>query len=109
MFTYRFGSLTLSHEADYLAIPSLKWIGIKPSDIDTFDLSSQPLTDDDIKKVEMLLERPYVCEKIQKELKFLLNEKKKAEIEALYLFSSSYLIDQYLTTMINMSCLDDLI
>ena len=39
MSTYKYGSSTLSHENDHLNIPSIRWLGIKSSDIETNILS----------------------------------------------------------------------
>lgn len=102
MFTYCFGSLALSHEVEYLAAPSIKWIGVKPSDISVFDIPSMALTDEDLKRVDELSQRCYLTNDIRMELERFQRDKKKAEIEALYMFSPTHLVDQYLPTMIGM-------
>lgn len=104
MFTYRFGSLSLSH-LDMLASPKIQWIGIRPTDIAEFEIPSLPLTDEDIKKIDEMLERPYITEELRLQLTQMRKDKIKAEIEALSTFSSTYLVDQYLPSTISMSCL----
>ncbi|KRT82838.1 hypothetical protein AMK59_3491, partial [Oryctes borbonicus] len=41
MLTYRFGSVALAHLSDYLALPSLRWIGIHPKEIISLNITKQ--------------------------------------------------------------------
>lgn len=36
MMVYKFGSRAMSYDAESLAIPDLKWLGVLPSDIQTY-------------------------------------------------------------------------
>ncbi|XP_063701627.1 meiotic recombination protein SPO11 [Culicoides brevitarsis] len=99
MFTYRFGSLALAH-LDQLAAPSIQWIGLRPSDIVELQIPSLSLTYEDIKKLDEMLERPYITEDLRSQLTEMRKTKKKAEIEALSTFSSTFLLDQYLPSAI---------
>ncbi|KAL4236140.1 endodeoxyribonuclease [Mactra antiquata] len=40
MAVYKFGSKSLSYDTDYLAVPSIKWLGILPSDITRYKFPS---------------------------------------------------------------------
>lgn len=104
MFTYRFGSLALAH-LHQLASPSIQWIGIRPSDIADFGIPFMRLTDEDSKKIAEMLERPYITDELRQQLTRMSKDKKKAEIESLSTFSSTYLLDQYLPSMMSMSAL----
>lgn len=104
MFTYRFGSLALAH-LDQLAAPSIQWIGVRPSDIADFDIPFMRLTDEDSKRIGEMLERPYITDELREQLTRMKKDKKKVEIESLSTLSSTFLLDQYLPSMMNMSVL----
>lgn len=106
MFTYRFGSLALSH-LDQLASPKIKWIGIRPTEISVLQIPFLNLTYEDKKKIEEMLERPYINDELREQLTEMRKNKKKVEIESLYTFSSTYLLDQYLPSSIAMSVLNE--
>ncbi|XP_053686922.1 meiotic recombination protein SPO11 isoform X2 [Sabethes cyaneus] len=96
---YKFGSLTLSHQSHSLAVPTIQWLGIRPSHIALLQLKKLPLTDRDHSRIVELLKRPYIgksgCE-LQRELKLLQQEEGKAEIESLADLSIDYLVSKYL-------------
>lgn len=107
MFTYKFGSLNLSHIADELACPKLIWMGLKPSVANDLKVVSQQLTPDDLKKVNELIKRRYITPNIKAELQIFEYAKNKAEIEALYEFSPTYLVREFIPTTIKICCVDD--
>ncbi|XP_037033919.1 uncharacterized protein LOC119072743 isoform X2 [Bradysia coprophila] len=83
MLTYRHGSQKMSLFNDNLAIPSIQWIGVFPSEIKKFNLLSLPLTPQDINRLDSLMKRPYLSTKIYEELLVLKRTQKKSEVEAL--------------------------
>lgn len=54
------------------------------------------LTEKDLKKIDELLERPYMNAMLKRELNCLRTSLKKAEIESLYNFSINNLISDYI-------------
>lgn len=96
MLTYRHGSRAMSNVSDALAVPSIRWIGILPSDIQKFGIRSIPMTDQDRRKLENLMNRPGLSDAVYSELLCLQRNDVKAEIEGLSGSSSEYLIDVYL-------------
>lgn len=105
MCVYRFGSMSQSHDADNLTVSSMRWIGVLPSDLERLSIDKDaqiPLTEQDRKKIYHLLERPYVKghASIQQELLVLLNNKIKAEIQALSRISTGFLTDVFLPVKI---------
>ncbi|XP_046403270.1 meiotic recombination protein SPO11 isoform X2 [Ischnura elegans] len=63
MLIYRFGSLAMSKDAEELAVPAVRWLGVHPSDIPNLGLSAHsllPLGREGNAKAEALLTRPYV-------------------------------------------------
>lgn len=118
MCTYRFGSLvniffiiifciqsknpfilkiqSMSHNSDNLAVPSIHWLGILPSDVSKLCIPTAQLTVDDKSKIKDILKRPYISEDILKEINILSELNEKAEIESLANLSPNYLIETYL-------------
>ncbi|KAG4073105.1 hypothetical protein HA402_009524 [Bradysia odoriphaga] len=83
MLSYRHGSQKMSYFNDNLAIPSIRWIGVFPSEIKKFNLLSLPMTPQDVNRLDSLMKRPYMSTKIYKELLVLKRTQKKSEVEAL--------------------------
>lgn len=96
MLTYRHGSLSSSHQNDALAVPSIRWIGILPSDIRKFGVASTQMTGDDTRKLMHLMKRPHINNELYQELHVLKQNERKAEIEGVSGSSCHYLIDVYL-------------
>lgn len=96
MLTYRHGSLAMSNLSDSLAVPSIRWIGVLPSDIQKFGIKSIPMTGEDRRKLESLMKRPGLNDNVYRELQYLKRTDEKAEIEGISGSSSHYLIDVYL-------------
>ena len=93
----------MSQISDSLAVPSVRWIGIFPTEILCLDVPSIPLTVKDKKKIIELQKRPYMTSSLQKELKALLDGGVKSEIEGVSSFSINYLIDEYILNKIKRS------
>lgn len=68
---------------DNLAIPSIRWIGVLPSEMKKFKLQSMPMTQRDANRVDNLMKRPYLSKEIYEELLVLKKSKMKSEVEAL--------------------------
>ncbi|XP_044730589.1 meiotic recombination protein SPO11 [Chrysoperla carnea] len=106
MFTYRFGSLKMSHEGISLAVPTIRWLGLLPKDIDTFIIPKLPLLPTDCNKLTDMLTRPYITNEIREQINILINQKCKTEIEALTSVANYYITDTYLPHKI---CAQDII
>lgn len=100
MCTYKYGSLAMSHNSENLAVPSMVWLGIMPSEIDSLDIPTIPMSKQDEKKVTEMLKRPYINPVLKRELQILLNRQVKAEIEGIYHFSINYMINEYIPNKI---------
>ncbi|CAO1395302.1 unnamed protein product [Diamesa tonsa] len=100
MCTYKYGSLAMSHNSENLAVPSMVWLGILPSEIDRLDITTIAMTKRDEKKATEMLKRPYMNPVLKSELQILLNRQVKAEIEGIYHFSINYMINEYLPNKI---------
>nr|XP_023020213.1 uncharacterized protein LOC111508828 isoform X2 [Leptinotarsa decemlineata] len=84
MLNYRFGSVN-AHVSHHLAVPKAKWLGVFPSELRNFSNNIQPLSEREVKLAEDLLKTPYMAEnpEIVRELKVLIEKKRKAGIEGL--------------------------
>ncbi|CAI6352400.1 unnamed protein product [Macrosiphum euphorbiae] len=60
MCVYRFGSNSMVHQNEMLCVPSIKWLGVYPTDIETLNLPSIPLTNLDQDRLKSLLKRSYI-------------------------------------------------
>ncbi|NWZ19810.1 SPO11 protein, partial [Asarcornis scutulata] len=109
MCIYKYGSVSMSFEAHHLTVPSVKWLGLLPSDLKRLNICKDvliPLTKQDQNKLASIQKRPYIaCQPMWKKeactnLLFLLEimaaSKMKAEIQALTSLSSDYLSRVYL-------------
>lgn len=93
----------MSQISDSLAVPSVRWIGIFPTEIFCLDVPSISLTARDKKKIIELQKRPYMNSAFTKELKALSDGGVKSEIEGVSSFSINYLIDEYILNKIQRS------
>lgn len=91
----------MSNLSDVLAVPSIRWMGIFPSDITKFGIKSMPTTVEDNRKLQNILDRPYISDHVRQELVIMKQAKLKAEIEGIADSSCSYLIDVYLRNKLN--------
>jgi meiotic recombination protein SPO11 len=98
---YMKGSMNMSYDSMNLTTPDIKWLGVRPSDLDRFNIPEQcrlPMTAEDIKTGERLLKEDWVLSNPEwvKELEIMLKSKEKAEIQALSSFGFQYLSHTYL-------------
>ncbi|CAK9814978.1 Meiotic recombination protein SPO11 [Anthophora plagiata] len=94
MCVYRFGSATLSKERDSLACPTVRWLGIHPSELLALGVNTVPLTEFDLSKLLALETRPYMTDAFLRELRMM--RCGKAEIESVSSFSGKFLAATYL-------------
>uniref|UniRef100_A0A061R4D2 DNA topoisomerase 6 subunit A n=1 Tax=Tetraselmis sp. GSL018 TaxID=582737 RepID=A0A061R4D2_9CHLO len=98
---YMKGSMNMSYDSSNLTTPDIKWLGVRPSDLDRFRIPQQcrlPMSDEDIRTGQKLLEEDFIkCNPdFVKELEIMLATKEKAEIQALSSFGFQYLSEVYL-------------
>lgn len=74
----------------------MHFLRIKPSDIDSIDITTITMTEGDLKKVDELLKRPYITLDLHRELNVFKERQMKAEIEAIYFYSIEYLINDFI-------------
>lgn len=98
---YMKGSMNMSYDSSNLTTPDIKWLGVRPSDLDRFNIPEQcrlPMTEEDLKTGKRLMEEDFV--KANKEwvteLEIMVQSKVKAEIQALSSFGFQYLSQVYL-------------
>ena len=95
------GSMNMSYDSSNLTTPDIKWLGVRPSDLDRFNIPQQcrlPMTDDDVKTGKRLMEEEFIKANPEwvKELEIMTSTKVKAEIQALSSFGFQYLSQVYL-------------
>ena len=98
---YAQSSKSMSYDSAGLTTHGIKWLGVRPSDLDAYDIPEQcrlKMTDSDIKMGKALLEESFVKQNPEwvKELQLMLKRKEKAEIQALSSFGFQYLSKEYL-------------
>ncbi|XP_072394871.1 uncharacterized protein mei-W68 [Diabrotica undecimpunctata] len=98
MLNYKFGSFKNAHLSHHLAVPKAKWIGVYPSEIHKFEITTEPLSVGDLNRINNLLRNHYMDKnpEIVAELKVMLQHKLKAGIEGL-IRNDIFLSDVYLT------------
>lgn len=102
---YAYGSLAMASETDSLAVPKIHWLGIHPSDIETFRLRDcPPLSHGDKSKLRDLLSRPYVDanREWKKQLLLLESMQRKAEIQSLCSIGPHFLTESYIPAKIRL-------
>jgi DNA topoisomerase VI subunit A len=95
----KFGSMSLAHISDMLGTPHAKYIGLTISDIDRFGLDKFTIKakEVDIKRAKEMLNYEWFKDPMwQKELKLLIDKKKKAELEALSGRGLKFMTEEYL-------------
>uniref|UniRef100_A0A7S3A3F9 DNA topoisomerase (ATP-hydrolyzing) n=2 Tax=Rhodosorus marinus TaxID=101924 RepID=A0A7S3A3F9_9RHOD len=98
---YMSGSKSMSYDSANLTTPDIKWLGVRPSDLDKYNIPEQcrlPMTEYDIKTGKELLEEDFIrkSEIWVEELELMVKRKEKAEIQALSNFGFQYLTEEYL-------------
>jgi DNA topoisomerase VI subunit A len=63
----------MSHQADDLAVPAVRWLGVHPTDISRLGITTQPLTVADGNKLRKLMARQYIIrhKALQDQVQFL--------------------------------------
>ncbi|KAH7424220.1 hypothetical protein KP509_12G095600 [Ceratopteris richardii] len=98
---YMSGSKNMSYDSYNLTTPDIKWLGVRPSDLNKYKIPEQcrlPMTDQDIKTGKDMLEEDFIKKdpKWYAELELMVKTKEKAEIQALSSFGFQYLSEVYL-------------
>ncbi|KAL7535636.1 hypothetical protein ACHAXR_006627 [Thalassiosira sp. AJA248-18] len=98
---YMSGSKNMSYDSASLTTPDIKWLGLRPSDLNKYDLPDQcrlKMTENDIKTGKELLQEAFIMKnpKWMKELQIMVKTKEKAEIQALSSFGFQYVTEEYL-------------
>ena len=98
---YMKGSMNMSYDSSHLTTPDIKWLGVRPTDLDKFNIPEQcrlPMTEEDVRTGKRLLEEDFVKANPAwvKELELMVSTRVKAEIQALSSFGFQYLSQVYL-------------
>eukprot|EP00884_Botryococcus_braunii_P021527 jgi/Botrbrau1/8058/Bobra.13_2s0027.1 len=98
---YMKGSMNMSYDSSNLTTPDIKWLGVRPSDLDRFNIPQQcrlPMTEEDIRTGKRLMEEDFIKVNPEwvRELEIMVTTKVKAEIQALSSFGFQYLSQIYL-------------
>lgn len=92
-----YGAIKTAHLSEYLAVPTAEYIGITPSDILTYDLPTDKLTDKDISALQSELKDPRFNTAFwQEEIQNMLTMGKKAEQQALAKYGLDFVTSEYL-------------
>jgi len=99
--SYKRGSIALSFESPYLAVPDAKLLGLLPSDLDKFNVPKAArlkMTEWDLKKARDMLEMPWIKKNKRwtRELKLMVERQEKAELQALAKHGITFMTDVYL-------------
>jgi len=105
MCTYMKSSKAMSYDSDSLATGDIKWLGVRPSDLNKYKIPEQcrlDMDEKDMREARTLLESDFIVknEKWVAEIEVMLKMKKKAEIQALSSFGFQYLTEEYLPAKI---------
>ena len=95
------GSKNMSYDAINLTTPDIKWLGVRPSDLDKYNIPMQcrlEMSEHDVKTGKELLNEDFVKANPawHRELEMMVKSKVKAEIQALSSFGFQYLSQVYL-------------
>eukprot|EP00166_Cyanidium_caldarium_P001565 ctg_1785.g524 len=91
----------MSYDSANLTTPDIKWLGVRPSDLDKYRIPEQcrlPMSDTDVKTGKDMLEEDFIKKNPawHRELSLMVKRKEKAEIQALSSFGFQYLTEVYL-------------
>ena len=101
LLVYAVGSKRLSYESQFLVTPEIRWLGVRPSDLDKYQVPRDvriPLSQRDKIRAQQLLNEPFIQTRPQyvNEIKLMLKTKEKAEIQALASKGFRFLTQKYL-------------
>ena len=92
-----YGSIKSAHLSDYLVTPSAQFLGVQPTDIVDYDLSTDKLTDQDLHALRSELTDPrFETDYWKEQIKLQLDLKKKAEQQAFAGKGLDYVTKEYL-------------
>ena len=94
------GSINLAFESQRMAIPDAKYLGLRSMDLERCQLDPEvsiDLKDTDVKRAKQIAKYPWFAKKKdwQREIKRMLDNKFKLEVEALLSKSISYVTEEY--------------
>ena len=91
LHTYKLGSAGMAYAAEQLKLPTIRWLGVRQSDLTSFGVSSRcllPLTTNDKRMAQRLLSAPDKLAQVHPaahaELTAMVKSGTKAEIECLH-------------------------
>lgn len=95
------GSKNMSYDSASLTTPDIKWLGVRPSDLDRYKIPAQcrlPMTPNDIKTGKELMEEDFIKANPAwlKELEIMVKSGEKAEIQSLSSFDFQFLTTSFL-------------
>lgn len=98
---YMSGSKSMSYDSANLTTPDIKWLGVRPSDLEKFSIPEQcrlPMTASDIETGKALLKEEFITKNPAwvAELETMVNTKEKAEIQVLTHFGFQFITEVYL-------------
>lgn len=98
---YMQGSKNMAFDSGNLTTPDIKWLGVRPSDLDKFKIPEQcrlEMTAKDIETGHHMLNEDFIKSNPEwvKEINIMLETKTKAEIQALSSYGFQYLSEVYL-------------
>lgn len=98
---YAVGSKSMSYQTPFLTVPEIKWLGVRPSDLDKYNIPRSvrlPMDENDIKRAENLVEEEFIQERpeYKKEIELMIDREEKAEIQALASKGFQFLSEEYL-------------
>lgn len=92
-----YGAIKTAHISHYLAVPTAEYIGITASDILTYDLPTDKLSDQDVSALNAELKDPrFQSEQWREEIETMLHIGKKAEQQALAKYGLDFVTSTYL-------------
>jgi meiotic recombination protein SPO11 len=98
---YMQGSKNMAFDSGNLTTPDIKWLGVRPSDLDKFKIPEQcrlEMTAKDIETGHHMLNEDFIKSNPEwvKEINIMLETKTKAEIQSLSSYGFQYLSEVYL-------------
>jgi len=92
-----YGAIKSAHLSEYMATPAAQFIGVRPSDIVSYELPTDKLSDQDIKALHSMLSDPrFKTEFWENEINLQLELNKKSEQQSLAKYGLDYVTDKYL-------------
>lgn len=96
---YMSGSKNLSYDSSNLTTPDIKWLGVRPSDLNKYKIPNNcrlKMTEHDIKTGKELLQEDFVKQnpKWYKELEIMIETGEKAEIRIIIILIYIYLLNR---------------